>query len=50
VSRDVDCYSLTKISEILGGHQRFGLCQRFDHFECGGLVQTAGTVRERVRP
>ncbi len=50
VSRDVDCYSLTKISEILGGRQRFGLRERFDHLECGGLVQTAGTVRERVRP
>ncbi len=40
VSRDIDCYSLTKISEILGGRQRFGMRQRFDHFECGGPVQT----------
>ncbi len=39
-SRDRDCYSLTKISEILGGRQRFGMCQRIDHFECGGPVQT----------
>jgi hypothetical protein len=36
VSRDRDCYSLTKISDILGGRQRFGMRQRFDHFECGG--------------
>jgi hypothetical protein len=40
VSRDRDCYSLTKISEILGGRQRFGMRQRFDHFECGGPLQT----------
>ncbi len=40
LSRDIDCYSLTKISEILGGRQRFGMCQRLDHFECGGPVQT----------
>ncbi len=48
ISRDRDCYGLTEISEISGGRQRFGLRQRFCHFECGGLVQTAGTVRERV--
>ncbi len=41
VSRDRDCYSLTKISEILGGRQRFGMRQRFDHFQCGGPVQTS---------
>jgi hypothetical protein len=35
VSRDRDCYSLTKISEFLGGRQRFGMRQKFDHFECG---------------
>jgi hypothetical protein len=40
VSRDRDCCGLTNISEILGGRQRFGMRQRFDHFECGGLVQT----------
>ncbi len=40
VSRDRDCYGLTKISEILGGHQIFGMRQRFDHFEHGGPVQT----------
>ncbi len=40
MSRDRNCYSLTKISEILGGRQRFGMRQRFDHFECGGPVQT----------
>ncbi len=40
VSRDSDCYGLTKISEILGGRQRFGIRQRFDHFEHGGPEQT----------
>ncbi len=50
ISRDRDLYGPTEISEISGGLQRFGLRQRFDHFECGGPVQTAGTVRERVRP
>ena len=40
VSRDIDCYSSTEISEILGGRQRFGMRQRFDHFEHGGPVQT----------
>jgi hypothetical protein len=39
VSRDRDCYSLTKISEILGGGQGFGMRQGFDHFDHGGLVQ-----------
>jgi hypothetical protein len=41
VSRDRDCSSLTKISEILGGHKRFGMHQSFDHFEHGGPVQTS---------
>ncbi len=41
VSRDRDCYSLTKISEILGGRQRYGMRQSFDHFEHGGPVQTS---------
>jgi hypothetical protein len=46
VSRDRGCYSLAKISEILGGRQRFGMRQSFDHFEHGGPVQKqAGTVR-----
>jgi hypothetical protein len=40
VSRDRDCYGLTKISEILGRCQRFGMRQRFAHFEHGGPVQT----------
>jgi hypothetical protein len=40
VSRDRDCYCLTKICEILGGLQRFCMRQRFDHFEHGGSVQT----------
>jgi hypothetical protein len=40
LSRYRDCYSLTKISEILCGRQRFGMRQRFDHFEYGGPVQT----------
>ncbi len=50
VSRYIDCYILTKISEILGGRQGFGIWQGFDHFEHGGLVQKASTVRERVHP
>ena len=33
ICRDGDCYGLTEISEISGGRQRFGLRQRFDHFE-----------------
>jgi hypothetical protein len=33
ISRDRDCYGLTEISKISGGRQRFGLRQRFDHFE-----------------
>ncbi len=45
-SRDRDCYGLTEISEISGGRQRFGMHPRFDHFECGGPVQTAGTIGE----
>jgi hypothetical protein len=40
VSKDSDYCSLTKISEILGEGQRFGMRKRFDHFECGGRVQT----------
>ncbi len=39
ISRDRDCYGLTEISEISGGRQRFGLRQRFDHFQHGGPVQ-----------
>ncbi len=46
MSRDIDCYSLTKISEILGGRQRFGMRQTFDHFECCGPVQTGWYRRE----
>jgi hypothetical protein len=40
MSRDRDCCGLTKISEILGGRQRFGMRQRFDHFEHGVPVKT----------
>jgi hypothetical protein len=40
MSRDRDCCGLIKISEILGGRQRFGMRQRFDHFEHGGPVKT----------
>ncbi len=36
-----DCCGLTKISEILGGRQRFRMRRRFDHFEHGGPVQTS---------
>jgi hypothetical protein len=45
-SEDRDCYCLAENSEISGGCKVFGLRQRFDHFEHGGPVQTAGTVRE----
>ncbi len=50
ISRDRDCYGLVENSEISGGRQVFGLRQRFDHFEHGGPVQTAGTVREESPP
>jgi hypothetical protein len=50
VSRDRDCYGLTKTSEILGGRQGLGMHQGFDHFKHGGPVQQASTVQERVRP
>ncbi len=33
ISRDRDYFGLTETSEISGGPQRFGLRQRFDHFE-----------------
>jgi len=49
-SRDRDCYGLVEIGEISGGSQVFGLHQRFDNFEHGGPVQTAGTVREESPP
>jgi hypothetical protein len=39
ISRDRDCHSLARISEILGGCQRFGMHQSFDHFKHGGPVQ-----------
>ena len=41
VSRDRDGYGLTEISSISGRRQRFGMRQRFDHFEHGGPVQTS---------
>jgi hypothetical protein len=50
ISRDRDCHGLVEISEISGGRQVFGLHQRFDHFEYGGLVQSAGMVREESPP
>ncbi len=41
VSRDRDCYGLTKITEIqVGAEERFGMRPRFDHFEHGEPVQT----------
>jgi hypothetical protein len=36
INRDRDCYGLTEISEISGERQRFGLRQRFNHFEWAG--------------
>jgi hypothetical protein len=50
ISKDRDCYGLAENSEISGGRQVFGLHQRFDHFDHGGTVQTAGTVREESLP
>jgi hypothetical protein len=50
ISRVRDCSGLAENSEISGGRQVFGLRQRFDHFEHGGLVQTVGTVREESLP
>ncbi len=50
ISRDRDCYGLVEINEISGGRQVFGLHQRFDHFEHGGMGQAAGTVREEGPP
>jgi hypothetical protein len=50
ISRVRDCYGLGKNSENPGGRQVFGLRQRFDHFDHGRPVQTAGTVRQESRP
>jgi hypothetical protein len=50
ISGDRDCYGLAENSEISGRRQVFGLHQKFDHFEHGGLVQTARTVREESPP
>jgi hypothetical protein len=50
ISRNRDCNGLAENSEISGGRQVFGLRQRFDHFEHGGPVQTAGTVWEESLP
>ncbi len=50
ISRDRDCYGLAENSGISGGRQVIGLHQRFDHFEHGGPVQAAGTVREESPP
>jgi hypothetical protein len=50
ISRVRDCYGLVVNSEISGGRQVFGRRQRFDHFDHGELVQTAGTVREESLP
>ncbi len=50
ISRDRDCYGLVEIGDISGGRQVFGLRQIFDHFEHGGPVQTADTVREESPP
>ncbi len=50
MSRVRDCYGVVEISEISGGRQIFCLGQRFDHFEHGEPVQTAGTVQEKSPP
>ncbi len=50
ISRDRNCCNSSEIIEISGGRQVFGLRQRFDHFEHGGPVQTAATVRDESPP
>ena len=50
ISRVRDCYGLAENSENPGGRQVFGLSHRLDHFDHGGPVQTAGTVREESPP
>jgi hypothetical protein len=50
VSRERDCHSLAKISEILSGRQRFGMRESFDHFEHGGQVQTSRYSTEESPP
>ncbi len=50
ISRDRDCCGSAENSEISGGRQVFGLRQRFDHFDHGRPVQTAGTVWEESPP
>jgi hypothetical protein len=46
IGRVRDCHGLGENSEISGGRQVFDLHYRFDHFDHGGTVQTAGTVWE----
>ena len=50
ISRDRDCCGLTEISGISGGRLSFGRRMVVDHFDQGGPVQTAGTVREESLP
>jgi hypothetical protein len=50
ISRVRDCYGLAENSGISGGCQVFGLRQRFDHIDHGGLVKTAGTAWEESPP
>jgi hypothetical protein len=50
MNRNRDCYGFAENSEISSERQVFSLRQRFDHFEHGGPVQTAGTVREESPP
>jgi hypothetical protein len=50
MSRVRDCYGSAENSEISVGRQVFGLCQRLNHFDHGGPVQTAGTGREESPP
>jgi hypothetical protein len=50
ISRVRDCCGLAENGEISGRRQVLGLCQRFDHFDHGGPVQTAGMVGEESPP
>jgi hypothetical protein len=50
ISRDRDCCGLTEISGISGGRQSFGRRMVLDHFDHGGPVQTAGSLREESQP
>jgi hypothetical protein len=49
MSKDGDCYGLTKISEILGAKD-FACAKDLTTLSMAGRYKQASTVRERVRP